>query len=401
MAASLVQVGIALAALALAGYAASRVSLSVIPAYIVAGVLVGPQPPTELLGVSLRLVDPGEFVDLAADLGIVLLLFFLGLEFSVGQLLADRRRIVAAGSVDFLVNFGAGVALGALFGRTLLETLLIAGVVYVSSSAVVTKSIIDTGWVADPEAEPILGTLVFEDVVIAVYLALVAALLTGTGDPLDAAADVGRAFADLGTVAVLAWYGTDLVERTFDLPSDELFLLHVLGATTLVAGAALATGVSEAVAAFFVGTGFSQTAHVERIEDVVAPVRDLFAAVFFFAIGLTTDVTVLSGVAPLLVVAVALTTGTKLISGTLGGRIYDLDATRSLRTGIGLVPRAEFSLVIATVAAGAGGTLDDVIPAFTVGYVLAMSVLGTVLIQHADRVTAVLAPVAPGADNRR
>ncbi|SFR86115.1 potassium/proton antiporter membrane subunit, CPA2 family [Halomicrobium zhouii] len=393
MAASLVEIGIALAAVALAGLAANRVGLSVIPAYIVAGILVGPEWPTEVLGVSLQLVAYGEFVEVAAELGIVFLLFFLGLEFSVGQLLADRKRITTAGSVDFLLNFGAGVGLGVLFGRTPLETLLIAGVVYISSSAVVTKSIIDRGWVANPEAEPILGTLVFEDIVIAVYLALVAALLTGAGDLTGAATDVVRAFAFLGAVAAVAWYGTDYVERAFDLPNDELFLLHVLGATTLVAGAALATGVSEAVAAFFVGTAFSQTPHTERIEDVVAPVRDLFAAVFFFAIGLTTDVTVLAGVAALLAVAVVLTTGTKLVSGTIGGRVYDLSPTRSLRTGIGLVPRAEFSLVIATLAAGAGGSLADVVPAFTVGYVLAMSVLGTVMIQHADRLTDSLAPL--------
>jgi len=177
-----------------------------------------------------------------------------------------------------------------------------------------------------------------------------------------------QAFAFLGLVAAVAWYGTEYVERAFNLPNDELFLLHVLGATTLVAGAALATGVSEAVAAFFVGTAFSQTPHTERIEDVVAPVRDLFAAVFFFAIGLTTDVTVLAGVAALLAVAVVLTTGTKLVSGTIGGRVYGLTPTRSLRTGIGLVPRAEFSLVIAALAAGAGGELADVVPAFTVGY---------------------------------
>ncbi len=399
MAASLGEVGIALGALALAGLAANRVSLSVIPAYIVAGVLVGPEPPTELFGVSLQLVSHGEFVELAAELGIVFLLFFLGLEFSVGQLVGDWRRIATAGTVDFLFNFGAGVALGVLFGRTALETLLIAGIVYISSSAVVTKSIIDRGWVANPESEPILGTLVFEDVVIAVYLALVAALVTGGGGLAGAAGDVLRAFAFLGAVAAVAWYGSGLVERAFDLPNDELFLLHVVGATTLIAAAALATGVSEAVAAFFVGTAFSGTSHVERIEDVVAPVRDLFAAVFFFAIGLTTDVTLLAGVAPLLAAAVVLTTATKVASGTLGGRVYGLSATRSLRTGIGLVPRAEFSLVVATLATGAGGTLASVVPAFTVGYVLVMTLLGTVMIQYADGITGLLAPLLAGAGN--
>ncbi|WP_225335835.1 cation:proton antiporter [Halomicrobium urmianum] len=393
MAAGLLEVGVAIAVLALAGMVALRVGLSVIPAYIVAGILVGPNPPTSVAGVSLQIVPTGEFVAIAAEIGIVLLLFFLGLEFSVGQLLTDWRRITATGTVDFLINFGLGVALGIAFGRTPLETVFIAGVVYISSSAIVTKSLIEQGWVANPEADSILGTLVYEDVLIAVYLAVLTAVVGGAGEPSAVAVDVARAFAVLGAIAAVAWYATEYVERAFDLPTDELFLLSVVGTTTLIAGAALATGVSEAVAAFFVGTAFSQTGHVEKIEDLVAPVRDFFAAVFFLSIGLETDVTLLSDVALLLGVAVVATTLSKLVSGTIGGRIYGLSPTRSLRTGIGLVPRGEFSLVIAALATSAGGTLAEVVPAFAVGYVLAMSVVGTVLIQEADSVTGTLVPL--------
>ncbi len=393
MAAGLLEVGVAIAVLALAGLVALRVRLSVIPAYIVAGILVGPNPPTSVAGVSLQIVPTGEFVAIAAEIGIVLLLFFLGLEFSVGQLLSDWRRITAAGTLDFLINFGLGVALGIAFGRTALETAFIAGIVYISSSAIVTKSLIEQGWVANPEADSILGTLVYEDILIAVYLAVLTAVVGGAGEASAVAVDVARAFAVLGAIAAVAWYATEYVERAFDLPTDELFLLGVVGTTTLIAGGALATGVSEAVAAFFVGTAFSQTDHVEKIEDLVAPVRDFFAAVFFLSIGLATDVTLLADVALLLGVAVLLTTASKLVSGTIGGRIYGLSPTRSLRTGIGLVPRGEFSLVIAALATGAGGTLAEIVPAFAVGYVLAMSVVGTVLIQEADVVTDALVPL--------
>jgi len=217
---------------------------------------------------------------------------------------------------------------------------------------------------------------------------------------VDAVTSVGVAFGFLGVLAVVAWYGAETVERAFDVSSDELFLLRILGVTTLVAGAALAIGLSEAVAAFFVGTAFSNTDHTERIEDVVAPTRDFFAAVFFFAIGLTTDVTVLDDVVLLLASAVVVTTVGKAASGTLSGRTYGLDAKRSLRVGLGLVPRGEFSLVIAALASGAGTeTLRSVIPAFAVGYVLIMSVLGTVLIQHADSINAMLVS-GPGGFSR-
>jgi len=392
MAALLLEVGIALTAVALAGALANRVGLSVIPAYIVVGILVGPNPPSSVLGVSLNLVSDSEFIQVLAELGIVFLLFFLGLEFSVDQLLRDRGRISAAGGVDFAINFGLGAAIGLAFGWTLLETLFLAGIVYISSSAVITKSLIEEGWIANAESGPILGTLVFEDILIAVYLAVLAAV-AGGGDLESAAVSVGIAFLFLGAITAVAWYGSGWLDRFFRTRSDELFLLRVVGVTTLVAGAALALGVSEAVAAFFVGTGISQTSHVERIEHIVAPARDIFAAVFFFSIGLTTDVTLLAGVAALLAVAVVVTTVGKFVSGTLSGRFYDLDRRRSLRVGLGLVPRGEFSLVIATLAAGVGtGRLASVLPAFTVGYVLVMSVLGSVLIQQADAITDALGP---------
>jgi len=253
MAALLLEVGIALTAIALAGALANRYGLSVIPAYIVVGVLVGPNEPTSIAGVPLTLVEHREFIDVLAELGVVFLLFFLGLEFSIGQLLDDRKRLATIGSVDFAVNFGLGALLGFAFGYTLLETMFLAGIVYISSSAVITKSLIDEGWVANPESSPILGTLVFEDLLIAVYLAVLSAVALGEGTPTDAVVAVATAFAFLGVLTLVAWYGTEYVERLFDADSDELFLLRVLGVTTLVAGAALTAGLSEAVAAFFGG----------------------------------------------------------------------------------------------------------------------------------------------------
>ncbi|WP_132058756.1 cation:proton antiporter [Halorussus amylolyticus] len=385
----LIEVGIALTALAIGGALAVRVNQSVIPMYIVAGILVGPNVPTALGPIPLTLVENHEFIDVLAELGVVFLLFFLGLEFNIERLVEGWNKLVGIGTVDFVLNFGVGIAIGFAFGFTLIETLFVAGIVYISSSAVITKSLIDRGWIANPESEAILGTLVFEDILIAVYLAVLSAVALGGGGLDEAAISVGIAFAFLGGLTLLAWYGTEYVERAFTVDSDELFLLRVLGVTTLVAGGALALGVSEAVAAFFVGTAFSTTGHTHRIETVVAPARDLFAAVFFFSIGLTTDVTVIAGVAALLAVAVVATTLTKLASGTAGGFLYGLNRRRSLRVGVGLVPRGEFSLVIAALATSVGtGALGTTIPAFAVGYVLLMSILGTTLMGYADSLTA-------------
>lgn len=152
-----------------------------------------------------------------------------------------------------------------------------------------------------------------------------------------------------------------------------------------VAGVALALGVSEAVAALFVGMGVSTTDRVPAVEPLLEPVRDVFAAVFFFFfwIGLGTDPRVLATVGGVLAVLVLTTGPAKLASGYLGGRLYGLDERRSARVGAGMVTRGEFSLVVATVAAaGAGDVLNRALPAVAVGYVLAMSVLGTLLMQR-------------------
>lgn len=383
----LLEIGIALTGIALAGTVANRISLSVIPAYIIMGILIGPNEPSTIAGISLTLVDQREFIDILAELGVVFLLFFLGLEFSISQLLNDRQRIATIGSVDFLINFSLGIGIGIAFGYSLLETFFLAGIVYISSSAVISKSLIESGWVANPESGPILGTLVFEDILIAIYLALLSSVAGGKGTLIDAAAAIGVAFVFLGGLTLIAWYGSEAVERVFSVDSDELFLLRILGVTTLIAGFALTLGLSEAVAAFFVGTAFSETNHIERIETVVAPARDFFAAIFFFSIGLTTEITLLTDLVWLLLAAVLITTAGKLISGTLSGRIYQLDRLRSMRAGVGLVPRGEFSLVIAALAASVGtGALSGEIPAFAVGYVLIMSIVGSILIQNADRI---------------
>ncbi|WP_256296990.1 cation:proton antiporter [Haloarchaeobius salinus] len=381
----LLEAGLAITVLAVAGTLAYRLGQSVIPAYIVIGLFVGPNAP-EVAGISFAVLERHEFVDLLAELGVVLLLFFIGVEFSIDQLLANRDRLAVIGGIDLVVNAAVGVAIGLAFGFSPVEVAFLTGIVYISSSAIVTKSLIDLGWVADPEAEVVLGTLVVEDLVIAVYLAVLSALVLGGGGGAALSA-VAVALGFIAVLVVVARVGTPVVQRVLSVDSDELFVLTTLGVVALVGGLALQLGVSEAVAAFFVGTAVSATDEVHRVEKLLSPARDLFAAIFFLAIGFQTDLGALSGTAlALLAVAVVLTSASKLASGYWSGLRYGLSERRARRAGIALVARGEFSLVLAALALDVGtGALADVIPAFAVGYVLAMSVLGTTLMKAAPR----------------
>jgi CPA2 family monovalent cation:H+ antiporter-2 len=151
---------------------------------------------------------------------------------------------------------------------------------------------------------------------------------------------------------------------------------------------------------------FSSTEHVEQLERLLEPIRDVFAAVFFVWIGLVTDPLVFAGVLTLILVAVVLTVPTKLVSGYLGGRIYEQNIRQSVRVGLGMTTRGEFSLIIAALAlSGAGTTLTDAVAqtiyAFAVGYVLVMSIVGTMLMQYSTPIEAAFVPrlsrLLPGA----
>ncbi|MFC7323735.1 cation:proton antiporter [Halorubrum rutilum] len=386
---ALLDVGVMFAAVAVAGALANRLGQSVIPFYIVAGMLLGEfvLGRVALPAVGTVHVPETEFIALGAELGIVFLLFFLGLEFNLDRLLARRRPIGAAGTID-LANFGAGLVLGWLVFGAPLPAFLVAGIVYISSSAVITKSLIDLGWIANDEAEPLLGTLVYEDLFIAVYLAVASALVLGGGDVGAAAVDVGIAIGFILALLGVVRFGAPAFDRLVATDNKEFVALRSIATVVLVAGAALALGVSEAVAAFFVGMAFASTDYAHEIETLLEPVRDTFAAVFFFWIGLVTDPLLFGGVAALVALAVLVTTPTKLVTGFLAGRAFDLNAKRSTRVALGMTTRGEFSLIIATVAvSGANaGTFDPAlaatINAFAVGYVLVMAVLGTTLMQY-------------------
>lgn len=391
MADLLLEVGVMFAAIAAVGAIANRLGQSVVPFYIVIGMVLSESVigrfELPITGEAVFITE-SEFIVLGAELGIVFLLFFLGLEFNLSRLLDKKTEIGTAGTIDLGINFGAGFILGWLVFGSLLPAFLIAGIVYISSSAVITKSLIDLGWIANDESEPMLGTLVYEDLFIAVYLAVVSAIVLGSGGVSEAAFDIGVAIGFILGLLILTYFGTVLFQQLVSVDSNELIVLRTVGVLLLTAGGALAIGVSEAVAAFFVGMAFSATGSVRKLEKLLEPLRDTFAAVFFFWIGLVTDPRLFGGVVGLIALAVVVTTPTKLVSGFLGGRVFDLDIRRSTRVALGMTTRGEFSLIIATIAitgAEAGtfpAELATRINAFAVGYVLVMAIFGTTLMQY-------------------
>ncbi len=365
--------GLVLGALALGGLLFLRLRQSVIPAFILLGMLIRP------FG-----VDP-HLVEVVATLGVVLLVFFMGLEFSLGSLLGNRRQIGRAGGIDLLISFPVGLVAGLALGVGWAGALLLAGAFYISSSAIIAKGVIELRRAAAPETGVVLGILVFEDIFIALFLAVLSgAVLVAEPDALAAAWGIGRALLFFGTVVFIALRARPLLDRAFDIESDDLFLLLIGASVLLLSWGALAAGLSEAIGAFLFGLVLAETAHKHRAERLFAPLQGLFAAIFFFGFGLSVDPASFGGVwmhaAALVPAAVAV----KVAGGWLAGRASGLGERASLATGLTLIARGEFSIVLAGIAEAAGlAELGALIALF----VLALSLIGTTAMQFAPEIT--------------
>ncbi len=374
----LLELGAIILGLGVAGRFASRLGISPIPLYLLAGLAFGE-------GGVLPLDTTEEFVEVGAEIGVVLLLLTLGLEYTPAELSGTMRTNYRAGLVDLALNATPGAVAGLLLGLGPAGVLTLAGVTYISSSGIVAKLLGDLGRVANRETPPVLAILVFEDLVMAVYLPVLAAVLAGMS-VLGTSTSVVVSLAVVGLVLLAAFRFGDRISALVFSSDSEQMILRVLGLTLLVAGVAQQLQVSAAVGAFLVGIAISGPA-AESARGLVSPLRDLFAAVFFVTFGLRTDP---GAIAPELVPALALaavTIATKAWTGWWAAGRAGIGPRGRLRAGGALVARGEFSIVIAGLAVTAG--VAGVGPLAT-AYVLVMAVAGPLLARYAEEVGAPL-----------
>ena len=373
-----VELGAIFLGLAILARVSDRFGLSSVPFFLIAGVAFGEG----------GLVDPAfsdEFIRNAGDIGVVLLLLTLGLEYTSGELRNALRTGVRAGVVDLVLNFTPGLVAGFLLGWSASAALVLGGVTYISSSGIVAKVLRDFGRLGNRETPAVLSLLVFEDLAMALYLPILGVVLAGTSLGAGAVA----VLVALSTVALglyLALRHGDLLTRALSARSDEALLLAVLGLTLLVAGAAEELQVSAAVGAFLVGVAISGSVG-ERTAVLIGPLRDLFAATFFFLFGLRIDP---SEVVPVLGVAftlAALTATTKYAAGVYATRRAGIGRRGQRRAGAVLIARGEFSIVIAGLAVSAGADPD--VGALCGAYVLLLAAAGPIVARFADRAPAV------------
>ena len=361
-----VELGAVVVGLALLARIASRWGFSAIPLYLLAGLAFGK-------GGLLPLNLSQGFIELGAEIGVLLLLFMLGLEYSGDQLRDNLQSGFPAGLLDLVLNFPPGLIAGFLLGWKPLPAILLGGVTYISSSGIVAKLLAELHRLGHPETPVVLTVLVLEDLAMAVYLPLVAALLLG-GSMAKMALSVSVAIIAVVVVLFTAIKYGRALSRLVAHESDEIILLTTFGTVLLVAGIAQRLQVSAAIGAFLVGIAVSgPMAH--QTQRLLSPLRDLFSATFFFFFGLEIDPATLP---PALLIAAALallTAATKLLTGYSAARRTGVDIRGRLRAGAALVARGEFSIVIA----GLGAGIEPQLGPLSAAYVLLLAVLGPIL----------------------
>lgn len=368
----LLELGVILVGVSALGTIARRFGLSPIPFYLLAGLAFGE-------GGVAPVSASGGFVDIAAEIGVLLLLLTLGLEFSPEELSGSLARHRRSGLVDLLLNALPGGLIALLFGMPWPAALAVAGLTWISSSGIVAQLLDDLNRLGNRETPAILSVLVLEDLAMAIYLPILLVVLSGGG---LAQAALGIALA-AGAVALALLAATRASRRIGDLlhhDADEQIMLRVLGVTLLVAASTHALGASAAVGAFLVGIAIPG-ALAERARSILRPQRDLFAAIFFVSFGLSTnprDLTSSLGIALMLAVV---GTGTKIATGWYAAGRDGIQPKGRLRAGLTLVPRGEFSIVIAGLA-GSSGYAEVALVA--TAYVLILAVVGPILAKVSD-----------------
>jgi monovalent cation:H+ antiporter-2, CPA2 family len=355
-----------------------RFKQPVVLGYILAGFIIGPHSP------PFSLITSEESINTLAEIGVILLMFSLGLEFSLGKLKKVGGTAVIAAALEILGMGWVGYELGKFFGWNNTDSIFLGAMLSMSSTTVIIKVLTDLGRTRDTFAQLIFGILIIEDILGIAMIALLSGIaMTGT-------LTVGAIGLTLGKLAiflvVVLVAGLIAVPRLLGyvarFKSNEMLLISVLGLCFGVSLLAAKLGYSVALGAFIIGAVIAEAREIHRIETLIEPVRDMFSAIFFVAIGLLIDPHMLmTHWLPVIIITLAVIV-CKVIACASGTFLGGYDRGTSLRVGMSVAQIGEFSFIIASL-----GLTLNVTSKFLYPIAVAVSVLTTLLTPYLIRST--------------
>jgi len=384
----ILEVGIAVGLVALVGLISNKLRFSVIPFFILIGMVLGQHAP-QIGNIDLTFTESKPFIDFMGRLGVLFLLFYLGLEFSVGRLIKSGKSILSGGTFYVILNFCSGLLIGWLMGLPFKETMVLCGIMTSSSTAIVAKVLTDLKRTANPETEVIMGMIMFDDLFIAMHISFLSGLiLTGSSSFWTVA---GTSLLALGFILAFLILGRKLVpaiDRILQEKSSEIFILVIFALLFIVAGFSETIHVAEAIGALMAGLVLADSQYIKRIEQMVYPFKDFFGAMFFFSFGLSIDPLSLGGSVLWAAVAAGVTILCNVASGFFATRFSGLKKKTAFDIGFTLSARGEFSIIMANI--GKAGKLLPVIQSFVVVYVLILSIVAPLLTKESRNIWSAL-----------
>jgi CPA2 family monovalent cation:H+ antiporter-2 len=398
------EIGIAVLLVAFVGLLANRLKFSVIPFFIIIGMLMGnenypafianilDQINNDTFSTAFRsfwsfftFTESRPFIEFMGRLGVLFLLFYLGLEFSVGRLIKSGKSIVVGGSLYVALNFVSGLLIGWLMDLPFKELMVLCGLMTSSSTVIVAKVLTDLKRTANPETEVIMGMIMFDDLFIAMHISFLSGLILTGGTSVVAV--LGTSLMALGFILAVLILGRNLVpfiDRLLQEKSSELFILLIFSLLFVIAGFSETIHVAEAIGALMAGLVFAESRYIKKIEAVVLPFKDFFGAMFFFGFGLSIDIYSLGGAVGWAALAAVVTVIGNLASGYFAAYYSKLKPRTSFDIGLTLSARGEFSIIMANI--GKAGGLLPVIQSFVVVYVLILSIVSPLLTKESRNI---------------
>ncbi|MEA1956753.1 MAG: cation:proton antiporter [Euryarchaeota archaeon] len=377
------------------GLASKYLRQAAIPAYIIAGIILGKSGPFDL-------ITSYEFVEWLGRIGVILLMFYIGYEFNFKGIKEPGRLF--AGCTDFGVNFIVGFSLGLVIGLSLLEAFILASAVYISSSAIVISSLIENKRLIYPEAETVVWLMVFEDIILAILLVVLTSIMAGSLSliPVCLAMTLLLIVFILTLIRRLSNFISPLFERDDEIPILLIFALifgfsaiayllpALLSALAHPLGISLHCHISEVIVAFFLGSALSGVKSFRKLLGDTISFKNLFLTIFFFSFGMMFPFK-FAGLPSIdfvlaLLALIALSIFGKFASGALIGKKLHGSLETGLRVGAYTTPRGEFSIVLLAVVIRMGTGISELLFSLVVAYVIILSIIGSFFAKHGDRI---------------
>src|SRR6056297_1071369 len=322
------QVAIAFFTIAIFGRLSKLLDSFFPPFYIIAGIITGP--------FFLNIVTETEVIGLFGEIGVIFLLLYLGFEFSINTLIERARSLISAGLVDLVINFGLGFIIGQAIGLGLFHSFVMAGIIYMSSSGIITKTLIQLNAIKDPEGQLVMGIMVFEDLVMVIFLVFVSAF-SSMGSNIRTGQVVLDIFIAISFCIVLLYIGkrfSNILTKILDSDSKEIHLLSFMAIVLGVTALGIYLGVSEALGAFFIGMALSETNIKYKMEETIITFRDIFGGMFFFYFGMNFNISNLSVSTTALVIIIIVATLGKIISALIIRKTQKCSIEKGLFIGL-------------------------------------------------------------------